>query len=175
MTGRRGPPSEPTELKLIKGNPGGKALNTDEPKPERVVGPEPLEWLSEGAKAEWRKTCPKLERLGLMTEIDLEAFARYCDMLHRFHEVVAKLNSRDSYYYPIFAKQTAAEIAANAQRRVQYLCPFPEYTFYHQLAAAIRGMEREFGLTPSARSGLAVKPLKDEIDEAEDFLFHRRG
>ena len=45
---------QPTALKVLKGNPGRRPLNEDEPKPE-VLLPRPPAHLSPVARREWRR------------------------------------------------------------------------------------------------------------------------
>ena len=48
--GKRGPRPRPTALKLARGNPGKRRLNTDEPKPRTGVGDCP-DWLDKEGRA----------------------------------------------------------------------------------------------------------------------------
>lgn len=77
-----GPPPKPTALKVLEGNPGKRRLNDREPKP--TVGCRPPDWLAGEALVEWEKHAPRLERLGLLTEIDGEALAALCVLLVQF-------------------------------------------------------------------------------------------
>ena len=75
MTSGRKP--TPTALKLVKGNPGKRAVN----KAEAVVAlsePTPPAFLCDDAKVEWGRVCSALYAAGLMTELDRAALAAYC-------------------------------------------------------------------------------------------------
>ena len=72
-----GPPKRPTALALVLGNPGKRALPKNEPKPD-VSSPKPPEYLPKIAKAEWRRVCPLLAAIGLMSSIDVHILAAYC-------------------------------------------------------------------------------------------------
>lgn len=63
--------------KRLAGNPGRRPLGGDGPRP-LPVAPRCPRGLPEGAKAKWRQLAPKLRRLGLLTEVDGEAFAALC-------------------------------------------------------------------------------------------------
>lgn len=78
-----GPPPEPTQLKILKGNPGKRPLNTAEPQPRREPPTCPL-WLLPEAKREWRRIVPELSRLGLLTVVDRAALAAYCQSWARY-------------------------------------------------------------------------------------------
>lgn len=73
MAGR---PRKPTTLKLLQGKPGHRALPKNEPKPR--LGCEPPPWLPVAARVQWKRLAPRLLELGLLTEIDGEAFAALC-------------------------------------------------------------------------------------------------
>ena len=75
--GRRGPAKEPSSLTLIKGNPGKRPINKKEPKP-KPTAPKCPSWLNSDAKKMWRNLAPELEKLGLFTIVDGEAFAAAC-------------------------------------------------------------------------------------------------
>jgi phage terminase small subunit len=76
----RGRPSKPTALKVLEGNPGKRPLPKAEVKPE--IGAEPPPWLTAPlARAEWERIAPRLLKLGLLTEIDGEAFGLMCGHL----------------------------------------------------------------------------------------------
>lgn len=75
MAGR---PPKPTALKLLQGNPGKRPLNDREPHP--AAGCKPPKWLPADVLAEWRRLAPALEDLGLLTEVDGEAFATLCTL-----------------------------------------------------------------------------------------------
>lgn len=86
MAGR---PPTPTALKLLRGNPGKRKLNADEPKPP--VGAQPPAWLKANPVllAEWSRHAGRLTKLGLLTEIDDDALATLCVLEVKFREIVA--------------------------------------------------------------------------------------
>jgi len=69
-----GPKLKPTAIKILEGNPGKRPLNLNEPKPLQIA-PECPDWLLDEAKKEWKRLAPELERLGLLTILDMAAFA----------------------------------------------------------------------------------------------------
>lgn len=74
----RGRPPKPTALKVLAGNPGHRRLNEQEPKP--ALGATIPEYLLRfpDAAAAWKRWAPKLQDLGVLTEIDAPAFGRLC-------------------------------------------------------------------------------------------------
>jgi hypothetical protein len=78
MAGR---PPTPTALKLLKGNPGKRPLNAQEPKPE--AGCEMPAYLRAKGMAKrprelWAEESPALIRMGVLAAVDGRAFARLC-------------------------------------------------------------------------------------------------
>jgi len=171
--GRRGPPKKPTELRLLQGNPGKLPINPNEPKPKKTMGAKPPKYLTKSARKLWAREVAKLEPLGLITEIDLHAFARYCDFLDKWLKVKSRLDRLENYYYPVYYEQTPEEIAARTPRVIKRLAVLPEVAMYNHFAIMLNRLEREFGLTPAARSVINVKPSAKEREEVEDLLFGR--
>ena len=70
----RGRPPKPTAIKELEGNPGKRPLNKNEPKP-KAKAPKCPPWLESDAKKEWRRLSKELEAMGLLTQVDMAAFA----------------------------------------------------------------------------------------------------
>ena len=68
----RGRKPKPTRLKLIEGNPGKRATNQHEPRPEPKVPTCPAH-LCPAAKAEWKRLAQELFVLGIVTALDRAA------------------------------------------------------------------------------------------------------
>ena len=81
----RGRKPTPTAIKELEGNPGKRPLNKNEPKPTKKAPPCP-KWLEPEAKKEWRRLAKKMEQLGVLTEVDMAAFAGYCQAYARWRE-----------------------------------------------------------------------------------------
>jgi hypothetical protein len=75
-SGRR---PQPTALKVLRGNPGQRKLNTREPTPPpgEVVQPE---GLSAGAAAIWAELAPICLHMGTLTPADLRPFRTLCEL-----------------------------------------------------------------------------------------------
>ena len=71
---QRGRKPKPTAIKVLEGNPGKRALNEMEPQPEKKAPKCPV-WLDKEAKKEWKRISKQLEDLGILTEVDMAAFA----------------------------------------------------------------------------------------------------
>lgn len=79
----RGRKPQPTQLKILRGNPGKRALPIGEPQPRGVVPDVPAH-LDATAKAEWTRLADELHRLGLLTIVDSAALAAYCQAYSRW-------------------------------------------------------------------------------------------
>lgn len=75
--GARGPAPKPPEVKLLEGNPGRRPINLNAPKPSPIA-PSCPSWLGKEARKEWKRIAPELERLGLLTRVDMATLAGYC-------------------------------------------------------------------------------------------------
>lgn len=144
--------AKPTALKILEGNPGKRALNKNEPKPEPVA-PKCPAWLDLEAKREWKRMAPQLERLGLLTIIDGAVLAGYCQAYAEFRKATEELKVHGRVHY-----------TDNG-----YPTPRPEVAMLQKSLQLIRAFCSEFGLSPSSRGRMTV-PGKDEKDDWEKLL-----
>ena len=141
---------KPTTLRIIEGNREHRPLNENEPKP-RPVMPECPEWLKGEGRKVWENLAPKLEKLGILTEIDGPAFAALCQCYGRFVEAEKKVDEEG-------AVQSVGENGYRQQ--------IPEISISQKYLAQARALLAEFGGTPSSRSRLSIETSKgDEFDE----------
>ena len=148
--GQSGRKPDPTRLKVLKGNPGKRPVNENEPKPS-VRLPRAPEHLSDEAKKEWRRSGRFLVNLGLVSDLDLAAFAAYCTAYGRWVEAETALKT-----YGVMVKSPNG---------------FPVQSPY--LAVANKAMEQmrsllsEFGMSPASRTRVTAIPPEPEYDEFE--------
>lgn len=134
-----GPPKTPTALSLVRGNPGKRALPKNEPTPE-VSEPDVPEYLPEIAKTEWRRVCPLLAALGLMSAIDLQVLAAYCACCSDEQEAMAKQAGK------------ATVLKTHNGNFVQS----PFISMIRQARADKVRYMGELGMTPSSRAGMDI-------------------
>lgn len=149
----RGRKPKPTRLKVLNGNPGQRPLNKAEPMPKRGR-PVCPSWLDKAAKAKWRKLVPELDRLGLLTLVDGDALAAYCQAWAEFQWATQTLRKEGR----VFATATG------------YLAPHPAVAQQRSAWAAIKAFAALFGLDPSSRSRLQVPGGNTEVDEFAEFI-----
>lgn len=149
--GRRGPKPEPTIIKLAKGNPGKRRINKAEPKPS-TDGIEPPEYLAGKSLEKWHAIIPQLRDMGVMTVSDVETIARYCTMWEQWLK-----------YLDQCRRGLDVLVIRDESGKVKYMQSTPAATMQQKLATSMLRIEQEFGLTPSARTGIVAK--KDEEDD----------
>ena len=69
----------PTALKILRGTTQKSRMNLREPRPPAGV-PEMPATLSEGARRVWEGMAPKCLHMGVLTVVDVEAFATLCEL-----------------------------------------------------------------------------------------------
>jgi P27 family predicted phage terminase small subunit len=138
---RAGRKPKPTHLKLLAGHPGHRPLNESEPQPDVVDETmQPPEWLSGEGRAAWAVEFPKLVRNNMITDIDLNAFARYCQAFGRY--LVAG---------SMVAKQGEVLVAPSG-----FPIQNPYLAVSNKAQEQMHKAETEFGMTPSSRSRVST-------------------
>jgi len=143
---------QPTNLKLVKGNPGRRPIDMKvECKPEVAIPDCPAHLIAD-AKVEWNRITPMLLRYHLITIIDMAALALYCQAYGRWQEAERKIvEMREKGGDGLLIKAPSG---------------YPIQNPY--LAIANRAMEdchkylQQFGLSPSARTRVVVN-LQGEL------------
>ena len=110
------------------------------------------------AREKWDNVVPKLIGMGVMTNADVDTIARYCTM----HEQFVK-------YLDQCRRGLDVLVIRDESGKVKYMQSTPAATMLSKLAASMLRIEQEFGLTPSARSGLSVGK-KESADDLEAFF-----
>ncbi len=143
--GKRGPKPVPTKVLEIRGSWRGKQRARVEPRPsampERFEAPE---WLSPEAKKVWVRVIRYLRPIGLMTKADVNAMARYCALFVRWR---ANQEFVEHYGETYTVKDKADKVMA-----IRLL---PQAYLVITLSRELLQLEREFGMTPSARASIA--------------------
>ncbi len=89
----RGRKPQPNKIKILKGNPGKRPLNKNEPQPDIVLSECP-KWLKGEARAEWKRITPVLYKVGLLTEADISALEKYCMAHARWRQAEAVIEKQ---------------------------------------------------------------------------------
>jgi P27 family predicted phage terminase small subunit len=134
----RGRKPTPTSLKIVRGNPGGRPLNQNEPRPR--ANAEMPGWLSPEARKHWPVIARQLADAGILTEIDAPALALYCEAF-----VIWKQAYDNVLKFGLVVK---------AQSGFPVQSPF--LSIANQQSERMLRILAEFGMTPSSRSRVTV-------------------
>lgn len=149
----RGRKSKPTALKTLAGNPGKRALNDKEPKPDIVIPACPPHLKGE-ARAEWDRITKQLYELKIISELDLAALAVCCTA---WADYVKACKTLDKEGEVIISDQGG-------------LYQNPWVAIKKRSMDQVQKFYAEFGMTPSSRTRVKVDTPK-EGDEMMGFLF----
>lgn len=151
----------PTALKIIKGNPGKRPLNKEEPKVKAAI-PECPDWLSPEGKAEWDIQSKMLYEMGVLTETDANTLSVYCYIITEIRSLSQKLQEHGYIAYDIkINHDTGEEIMVNP--KTNPLSPRLE-----KLITEYKAYSALFGLDPSSRSKITATK-KEKVNEFGDF------
>lgn len=131
----------PAKLKLLSGRSPGRDSGGREVNPGpafRRLPPEPPEWLSEEAAAEWARVVPGLARLEILKAEDRAALASYCEAWATFRE----------------ATETVQREGLTIEAR-QGTLTHPAVGIARAAGREVRAWAAHFGLTPSSEQALA--------------------
>lgn len=157
----RGRKPVPTEMRVVRGNPGRRPLNDREPEPAPPADLTPPDWLNDDAKSEWADKAPMLQRLGLLTEADLDAFCLYCQTFARWKEAEKKL------------LQFGMVVKSNSNNGFPIVSPY--LAISNKAQQQCTKMLVEFGLTPSSRSRVTVTKTPAANKQKERFFGRPRS
>ena len=145
MTAGRKP--KPTRMKVVQGTFRKDRANPGEPKPKRQLPPCP-DFLKGTARQEYFRIGRKLERIGVLTEIDDLALIGLCQSWAEYLEATEQASKtgmlvKSPSGYPIFN---------------------PYVTLANQALKRVKSFLTEFGMTPSSRTRVMAAPGESEVD-----------
>lgn len=139
----------PTQLKLLRGNPGQRKLPLNEPEPEAPAKvPDPPEFVTGYACDEWYTVAEQLHRLRLLTVVDYPSLAAYCVAYGEWRtarEALARMATNDPVMKGLIIKSRYGDAVQN-----------PLVTIARKAAGDMVRYASEFGFTPAARTRLAT-------------------
>ena len=100
-------------------------------------------WLDADAKAKWKQLAPKLSRAGILSNVDGDALAAYCQAWSRWKAAEEFLQQNGS----------VLPIKDNAGK-VKYLQQVPQVGIAKGLLQVLLRYQNEFGITPASRSNV---------------------
>jgi len=145
------PGKKSTTLKVLQGtHRSDRAKNEPQPLP---IAPKPPRNLPKSARRYWRELAPRLERLGLLREVDGPAFADFCLCLARLDAAERDIEERG--------------LLVPGERS---MVKNPSCQLAREYRAAAQKWAVQFGLDPRSRTALDIPRGRDEKDEFEEFL-----
>ena len=159
----------PTNLKVIRGTAQPCRVNSQEPKPDKAKRPPAPRTLSELARKHWKRITKELEACGVLTNIDQDALAVYCELYAQWVEAGEMIKKKGMVIAdPRYADRKTSE---GRPMTVPVLSPYFKASL--KLSEQMKQMLCEFGMTPSSRSRIRADTDKPE-DEFEDWQKKRR-
>lgn len=159
MKGRK---PKPTKIHILEGGrkKTHRALPENEPKPDTLQKlPRAPKELSDVGKKEWKRTGKELQKLGLLTQIDLSAFHVYCetysiwiDAIHNIHKLGMLIKAPSGY--PMVT---------------------PYMSIANKASEKMAKFLTEFGMTPSSRSRINVPKPEKESDPLKEYLNRKKN
>lgn len=146
----RGRKPKPTTLKLVSGNPGKRAVNRDEPRPDPGI-PSCPDHVHGAARGEWDRITAELAKMGLLTQPDRAAVAAYCAAYGRWVEAERLVEKCLTYQHGGLMKVNPAVRVA------------------HDAMVLMHKYLSEFGLSPASRTRIKVAEAMPR-DPMEDYL-----
>jgi len=147
-----GPSPAPTKLKLLKGVKPYR-INQNEPKPKSVSGNIPPGWgahMSTGAKRFWKRNAPRLAKMGMLTEADLNSFRVLCELYTSWVQIVNTIRKVGETY------------KTHNQTHETVYKKRPEVPIREDIEKRLLSYFAQFGMVPSGRSRIAIPPEMPE-------------
>lgn len=149
--GKRGPGKTPKKIAELRGNPGKRPLNHDEPV-GKIGVPGPPDWLSDSAKAAYREVVDAAMP-GLIQATDVHLLIAYADSVAVYVEACKQL-----------AKEGWTEDTRGGSKKNAWV------TIRREALLDMKGLATQFGFSPSSRTAIQVEKGKGEDVESAAFL-----
>ena len=152
MSRTRGRKPIPSYLKVLRGNPGNRKLNPDEPEvPKPKTIPQPPADISPAALQVWHRIAPMLYDVGVLTDLEVPVLHSYCESEVRWLDNSKKLAASGS----VVKDRWGAAVLS------------PYFRAVHIEQKAMMAALTELGMTPSSRSRIIVKSSEEAIPGME--------
>ena len=138
----RGRKKTSAKILQLRGNPGRRPVNDQEPKPETGVPKKP-DFLSETAKKYWAYHAKRLDKAGILSKVDLGILAAYCTALATLDKA-EKMLAESGY--------TQTTLQSGEKKVLGFDCK--------EARDQIRSIGSELGVTASSRARIKVETKK---------------
>jgi P27 family predicted phage terminase small subunit len=136
----RGRKPQPTALKLLRGNPGKREVNTREPQHDPLDASIPAELTDPTARAEWSRVASLLIDRGQVTTVDRAVLAGYCLKYAQWQSL-----EREAATHPFIVRSPNGYPISN-----------PALCMANKVFGLLLKAAAELGITPSSRSRVSA-------------------
>lgn len=151
----RGAKPTPTVLKVLRGNPGRRPLNSREPQPGALSPVTPRELTDADARREWRRTIVPAIAIGQVTAADRVVAIAHCELWATWRSQLIAA-AKDGHVVGVGKRShpmpNTARVMAN--KTLQLLVK----------------IDAELGLSPTSRSRVHVSTPTTEVNPLDRFL-----
>lgn len=147
----RGRKPQPTALKLLRGLPGKRPINEQEPEhpPLDVACPDDL--VDPVARAEWERVAAQLVQTGQVTMVDRGTLMGYCLKYGQW-----KALEDEARKHPFIVRSPSG-----------YPIPNPALGMANKCFALMLKAAAELGITPSSRSRVKTEPVTPQAEPSK--------
>ena len=150
----------PTALNALRGFPGHRPVNGEEPKPPLGM-PEMPKGMSTAAKREWKLITAQLADINMLSRVDGKALGEYCKLMG-----LAESYYREALKEPMIKEPILDRLGDHVGDKLK---PNPATAAYLACSKTAKSYLIEFGLTPASRAKLKIVPPKTKSAEEEMF------
>ena len=144
-------PKKPTALKIIEGNKGKRALNKQEPDPEYLNDLTAPAWLDKESADVWNEIVPVLREAKLLTKADVPTLSAGCVAFAK---------------YRLASRRLGDDLVVEGPKGGYYV---NQWMVAQSMAfKQAMGVFEKFGMSPAARTRIAVNPQGDLFGKAEN-------
>lgn len=153
-----GPAPQPTALRLLRGNPGKRAINRNEP--VFTGTPQCPSWLTPTAQAEWDRVTDDLRAMDMLRGVDAASLAAYCQAFARWQQAEETVTKEGQTISEPIVNKSGDVVGYKVKRH-------PVTTIAKDERAAMLRAAALFGFDPSSRSriNLGDVPPVDSFDQ----------
>lgn len=158
--------AKPVALHLLQGNKAhltkgeiDKRLQAEQQFAVATDKIKPPKWLDDTGKKEFKRIVKEMAQTGILTNIDVDMLALYCDALSQYIECSETIRQEG-----IMVEYTNKAAETNK-------VPHPLLSKKKQLFEQMKALASEFGFTPAARAKIAIPKQEQKEETKFDRLF----
>lgn len=144
--GNHGPAAKPLALRVLHGDPKKSRTDLVEPNARPVMHADPPAWMDAGDAALWEEVIEELDAMGIIRQVDLYIVAAFVRAYRTFEKATLLIQRTD-----VIIKGQKGNLVRNPAVAVQ-----------RDAMNMVRLMGRELGMSPAARTMMAVRPGADD-------------